>query len=314
MLATLLLQGIFTIVELNAENLFDCVHDSLKQDYDFLPTSAYKWTHTRYWRKVNRIGQVIVASTDSTVKQLPDLVALCEVENDSVLTDLTRKSLLRGAYYSYVMTHSPDLRGIDVALLYCPYTFNLLESHSISIPCLKDFGPTRDILYAKGVTAYDDTLHVFVVHAPSRTGGELASRPYRMHVVKTLLQSVDSVRDRQPEANIIVTGDFNDYSDDKPLRHLTSNGLTELSKNARGLHVAKGTYRYHGLWGSLDHIFISGPWSRLCQQCYVFDASYLLEPDTKYGGYKPRRNYQGPKYLNGFSDHLPLVTVFKGEP
>ena len=51
MLATLLLQGIFTIVELNAENLFDCVHDSLKQDYDFLPTSAYKWTHTGYCGK-----------------------------------------------------------------------------------------------------------------------------------------------------------------------------------------------------------------------------------------------------------------------
>src|SRR3712207_8786524 len=41
--------------------------------------------------------------------------------NDSVLTDLTKKSLLRNARYEYVMTDSPDERGIDVALLYSPF-------------------------------------------------------------------------------------------------------------------------------------------------------------------------------------------------
>ena len=48
----------------------------------------------------------------------PALVALCEVENDSVLRDLTRYSVLREAGYRYVITHSPDERGINVALLY----------------------------------------------------------------------------------------------------------------------------------------------------------------------------------------------------
>ena len=32
-----------------------------------------------------------------------------------------------------------------------------------------------------------------------------------------------------------------------------------------------------------------------------------LREDTKYGGVKPRRNYNGMRYNNGFSDHLPLV-------
>ncbi len=48
---------------------------------------------------------------------VPDFVALCEVENDSVLFDLTKRSALRGVNYDYVMTDSPDERGIDVALL-----------------------------------------------------------------------------------------------------------------------------------------------------------------------------------------------------
>jgi hypothetical protein len=50
-------------------------------------------------------------------------VALTEVENDSVLTHLTRHSPLRNAGYEYVMTTSDDERGIDVALLYQPATF-----------------------------------------------------------------------------------------------------------------------------------------------------------------------------------------------
>lgn len=56
-------------------------------------------------------------------------MALCEVENDSVLFDLTRRSALRGVNYDYVMTDSPDERGIDVALLIshllCAYTVPL---------------------------------------------------------------------------------------------------------------------------------------------------------------------------------------------
>lgn len=56
--------------------------------------------------------------------QLPDLVALCEVENDSVLFDLTKRSVIRTAGYEYVMTDSPDERGIDVALMYQPFSFH----------------------------------------------------------------------------------------------------------------------------------------------------------------------------------------------
>src|SRR3712207_5686087 len=99
--------------------------------------------------------------------------------NDSVLTDLTKKSLLRNARYEYVMTDSPDERGIDVALLYSPFSFRLITSYPIRIDLLPDMKPTRDILYASGEIITGDTLHVFVVHAPSRSGGAKLSEPYR---------------------------------------------------------------------------------------------------------------------------------------
>ena len=35
----------------NAENLFDCQHDSLTDDFEFLPDGRRRWTHTRYHTK-----------------------------------------------------------------------------------------------------------------------------------------------------------------------------------------------------------------------------------------------------------------------
>ena len=71
----------------------------------------------------------------------PALVGLCEVENDTVLRDLTRRSPLKELNYRYVMTDSPDLRGIDVALLYQRDLFKLLSFRSVSIPPLKQVSP-----------------------------------------------------------------------------------------------------------------------------------------------------------------------------
>jgi len=39
----------------------------------------------------------------------------------------------------------------------------------------------------------------------------------------------------------------------------------------------------------------------------IFKAGFLLEPDIKFGGLKPKRTYVGFKYQEGFSDHLPVL-------
>lgn len=313
MTLSMLLISLFTFVELNCENLFDCRHDSLKNDTEFLPDGAYHWTRTRYWQKLDRIGQTILScGVKEQTWQLPDMVALCEVENDSVLHDLTRRSLLRNARYDYVMTNSPDERGIDVALMYSPYSFRLIGSHSVRVKPIKGMRPTRDILYASGVTASGDTLHVIVAHLPSRRGGEKYSRPFRMMAARQVAAVIDSIYNKvSAEAKIIVAGDFNDYSNSESMQLLCSKRMIGVSKGAKGHNGAKGTYRYQGLWGSLDHILVSIPLADIATECYVNDAEFLIERDEKYGGVKPRRNYLGPRYLNGYSDHLPLVARFQ---
>ena len=310
--ASLLLSGFLTFVELNCENLFDCQHDSLKNDTEFLPTAGRQWTPRRYWRKLDNIGRTIISCTPDTVTfQLPDLVALVEVENDSVLHDLTRRSLLRNAGYEYVMTCSPDERGLDVALLYQPFSFQLLHHYPLRVEPLEGMRPTRDILYVSGRDMSGDTLHVFVVHAPSRYGGERETRPFRQQVAQRLMQSVDSLRALSPAARILVAGDFNDYFRDASLQYLESQNLQNVSKKATGHHGARATYRFQGLWASLDHIFVSPSLQTALDTCYVNDQPFLLEEDEKYGGVKPRRTYNGFRYQRGFSDHLPLVASFR---
>lgn len=298
-----------TAVELNVENLFDTQHDSLKQDEEFLPQGSYHWTPYRYWQKLHRLGQTIVAcGTDSVAWALPDIVALCEVENDTVMRDLTQRSILRTAAYDYVMTDSPDVRGIDVALLYSPFSFRLIYADTLRITSPQcDMRPTRDVLHACGELLSGDTLHVFVLHAPSRRGGERTSRPYRMAVAQRIANACDTIRTLHPAAKLLVMGDFNDYRDAHALRFLATKGLVDVSREAVGTHGARATYRYQGLWASLDHILLSSNLLPHLRQCVVIDEPFLLEPDTKYGGVKPRRGYYGPRYNDGFSDHLPLV-------
>ena len=309
MILSLLLAGFLTFVELNCENLFDTRHDEGKQDEEFLPDATRHWTGKRYWRKLNNIAQELLSCTSEP--GIPDLIALCEVENDSVVRDLCRRSLLRGAGYDYLVTRSPDLRGIDVALLYSPFSFSPVRHYPLRVEPVEGMRPTRDILYVAGRVASGDTLHVFVVHAPSRFGGERYSRPFRQQVVDRLGASLDSLRQVSPDAQVVIAGDFNDGADGHALRQLYTYGLVNISSGAIGQHGVKGTYRYKGEWGSIDHILSSPSLVSRVDTVFIHAPRFLLEEEPLYGGFRPRRTYNGMRYQPGYSDHLPLVARFR---
>ena len=166
---TLRSQQSMTVMFLNCENLFDPEDDPLKDDDDYTPDGDYHWTRSRYWDKLDAVSKVIVAADEDLA---PALVGLSEVENETVLNDLTARAALREAGYRFVMTDSPDRRGIDVALLYRRSYFRLLGQESLSVN-LKPYGggATRDILHVTGVLENFDTIDVYVCHWPSRYGG-----------------------------------------------------------------------------------------------------------------------------------------------
>lgn len=310
-------QESFRVLFYNVENLFDCTDDTLKNDNEFLPDAVRHWTPYRYRDKLKKLAKVIVASGGESV---PDLVGLCEVENDICMRDLVKFSLLKEAGYRYVMTDSPDQRGIDVALLYQRGSFRLLQKQDIRIPKRwDDQRPTRDILHVVGQVISGDTLDVFVYHAPSRSGGTRESEPFRLLTAGVLKHTVDSLMEVRRNPYVLLMGDFNDYPTNKSVcdvlgalpchREVQSEGLYNLMHGLK-----EGTYRYRGEWGILDQFIVSGSMLQerggirtLSGKARIFRHPFLLTEDAKYGGDMPFRTYNGMRYLGGFSDHLPIA-------
>ena len=304
-------------MEYNVENLFDCRHDSLKQDYEFLPDSPKGWSMNRYQDKLNKIAKVILAASH---EQVPDLVGLCEVENEYCLDGLTQYSPLRDAGYRYIMTNSPDERGVDVALLYQPATFSHISTQCIGIP-YKEIKrrPTRDILHVTGRVVSGDTLDVFVCHMPSRSGGEVKSEPYRLFTARFLKEAADSVMGVRQNPHVVIMGDFNDYPSNRSLTEVL--GAVKPGKKVKKYTLYNlmdgkegGTYRYRGEWGTLDQMIVNGMMlqkkSRIrtsYNDAQILTFPFLLEEDDRYGGDTPFRTYFGKKYHGGYSDHLPVA-------
>ena len=292
------------LVSYNVENLFDCVDETLTNDNEFLPEATRHWTPYRYWQKLHALSRVIASIGGD---RAPDLVALCEVENDSVMRDLTRRSSLRTAKYDYLMTSSADPRGVDVALMYKPTTFRPFAHQALSLPSGQHL---RDVLLVSGQLHMGDTLDVFVCHLPSRLNGR-KSEQLRGAVVESICQAIDSVCLERTTPRIVVMGDFNDTPKSKALLPLVERvGMTCVTEGLGG------SYRYKGKWEQIDHVYLS---SALLQQdgdsatlhlsprgAWNFEADFLVEPESLYGGYRPLRTYNGMRYVGGTSDHLPV--------
>ena len=251
-------------------------------------------------------------------------MGLCEVENDHCLKDLTENSPLREAGYRYVITDSPDERGIDVALLYQRGSFKLLGKNSLSVPYKEmERRPTRDILHVMGQVASGDTLDVFVCHMPSRAGGEEKSEPYRLFTAQILNIAADSIINLRQHPNVMIMGDFNDYPTNnsiaKVLGAVAPKGEVQAKKLYNLMDGRKeGTYRYRGEWGVLDQLIVSGfllqghdSMRTSYDKAQILKYPFLLEEDEKYGGDIPSRTYWGKKYHGGYSDHLPVCVDFE---
>lgn len=317
----------FRVAHYNMENVFDTIHDAGKTDEGFLPASEREWDSRKYRTKLANLARVIAGMGKT---QPVDVIGVCEVENDSVLRDLTERTMLRRLGYKYIATSSNDVRGIDVGLLYQPERFLPLSVDTISVPYDSIERPTRDILHVCGMAASGDTLHIFVNHWPSRRGGKLVTQDYRMRAARTIMQFLDSLFVSDPDAKIILVGDFNDEYRDNSIRHglraragfdykgeADPRGLYVLTARKKGRNGIKGTYKYRGRWNQLDQIIVSGNLlqGRGLRTSYddcriVDDIPFLLEKDKNGKSVKPRHTYYGTYYRGGTSDHLPVIAVF----
>jgi predicted extracellular nuclease len=297
----------------NVENLFDTIDHPLVIDEEFLPDGANKWSNVRYQQKLQNISKIIA-------RMNPDIIGLCEIENRTVLEDLVKHPNLAGKRYQIAHIDMDDARGVDVALLYRPSVFKpfLIKKIAIKDPAEPAF-KTRDILWVKGLFN-KDTLHVAVNHWPSRRGGK---EDKRLIAATTLKHAVDSVLKKNPAANIVMMGDFNDDPANRSIKKIL------LAKNASGQEVlfnaaeptfkkGYGTLGFNGAWNLFDQMIISHGLSTskvkyVPQSFTIFKQPDMQEPAGKYRGF-PRRTFVSGRYdPEGYSDHFPVFIVLANQ-
>ncbi|NPA45253.1 MAG: endonuclease, partial [Chlorobi bacterium] len=204
-------RGDMRIMFYNTENLFDIFDDTLKIDEAFTPDGEKHWNKRKFDKKLYNISKVITAVGQW---ELPEVIGLCEIENRYVLERLIKQTALKNFNYRIIHKESPDRRGIDVGMLYRKDKFHPISYEAVRVVFPFDANkPTRDILYVKGTNNYNDTLHIFVNHWPSRWGGQLETDRKRMFAASVLKGKVDSLFDADVNPNIIIMGDLNDYPD-----------------------------------------------------------------------------------------------------
>lgn len=305
----------YTIGFYNLENLFDTEDDKTILDDDFTEDSARNWNTERYNNKIRKLGKIIKKLGKANQSHPPVIVGVAEVENRGVLFDLTNSKHLKEHRYQFIHFDSPDERGIDTALLYRENHFTVLESEAIPLYIDNTNGKrdyTRDILYVKGVLE-NNVVHILVNHWPSRRPGFDKTVYKRKAAAVKNRKIISNILLEDPDAKIIVMGDFNDNPTSESMVILKDTDFY----NPMGLLLTKetGTLNYRGEWNLFDQIIISNnflkPHNNPLQfvESNIFNPIELQEFAGKFKG-NPFRTYIGDKFLGGISDHFPVYEVF----
>jgi len=312
----------------NVENLFDTINQSNVNDEEFTPTGANLYTPTVYLDKLSKLEQVI---SDIGTEVSPDglsVLGLAEIENETVIQDLIKQPKLKPRNYQYVHYNSPDVRGVDVGLIYNPKYLKVISSQSLNVPLKNSDGTprhTRDLLYVYGM--YNgEPMHFFVNHWPSRRGGEEASAPGRALAAQTAKTCIDSIMKDNPNAKVILMGDLNDDPVSPSVEKvLMANGNKEKVKQS-GLYNpwmsyykdGIGTLAYNDAWNLFDQIIVSEAFLPSKQSGFflhksnIYKKEFMIQNSGRYKGY-PKRTYDFSVYLGGYSDHFPTYLVLLKE-
>jgi hypothetical protein len=304
----------------NVENLYDPYNDTTKLDDEFTSAGQRHWTYGKFHEKIVHLSRLILSIGEWDP---PAIVTMAEVENLYVLKKLIYDTPLKNVKYKIIHYDSPDVRGVDVALIYRPDKFKVIYSQAFKVVFPFDSAiRTRDILYVQGTVFKGDTIHLFVNHWPSRRGGYNESTPRRNFVAALLRSKIDSLFRNNPSSNIIIMGDFNDEPGNESLCRIlkarpdTAELQTTYLVNLMSVKMKdwnQGTIKYQGKWSIFDQFIVSGSLfykqngiHTSFQDAHIFMGAFLLDDDAKFLGGKPNRTYVGPRYNGGYSDHLPV--------
>ena len=303
----------------NLENAFD-TNDNPNPgggagDDEYIPESESKWTADRYDLKLRNLASVINKMNNG---QGPDILGVCEVENQYVLIDLINKYLVN-KNYRIVYKESQDVRSIDVALIYRSdkFKWDMMSAYSITLP---DGYLSRDVFCVK-LVKNDKPLYVILNHWPSKRGGAEQSEPNRMIAAERMKDAVTDINLKEKNPDIIMIGDLNDNPDEPAIaKTLGAVSIADAGKVKADFwnvvtpiwdRSSTGSYNYNSKWDMIDNIIVNNGmldnsgFSVLAKTVEIISSPEMKETSGKYAG-SPFRTYAGKKYLGGYSDHFPV--------
>lgn len=308
-----------SVMTFNVENLFDNTDDAGKKDETYLPkemknsqfhTRKCRQVKVRRWREEclfwdwsDDVVQQKLKVVGATIRQVnnglgPDIVALQEVENMSILEQLRDNHLTGLGYDTLVLIEGNDKRGIDVAFLSkFPARNARLHFTRFASSQGNRIGDTRPILEATFELPGGSELIGLNVHFPA----PFHPATMREKSYATLNSILNSLPKNQP---VFAAGDFNTTSEEDVDRDVLATWVRPLWEVAHDLcEECPGTNYYapKKQWSFLDMVLWRGTDGWEMAGSYL--ANKAVEQKTKEG--TPKR-FQMPS-ASGVSDHWPLV-------
>jgi hypothetical protein len=310
--------AVYSVAFYNLENLFDTEDDPLIDDFEFTPKGPMQWTEEKYRKKLDNMASVISKLGREHCPGGPAAIGVSEIENRKVLEDLINTGSLAGMGLDIIHYDSPDLRGVDVALLYNPKLFKVTSSKAYPYILPGDTAfKTRDVLLASGTLA-GESFHILVNHWPSRRGDKSSElREFAAAINKHI---ADSIYRSDANARIVIMGDLNDDPINRSCRYVLNAKKKQDEVKPGGLFNTMwgfydkgiGSLSYKGQWNLFDQIIISESFlgkdysSLKYWKSEIFNRDFLIEKEGKYKG-SAIRTFSDGKFINGYSDHFPVL-------
>lgn len=324
MTLTLLQGSEVKIASYNVENLFDMQDDGNEYE-QYIPNTTWGWTQ--------EIQRIKLQHTAQVIRDIgADIIALQEIESESVLKELKAELNRQGLYYPHYAFAKKKNSAVAVALL-SRYPITSALSHSVS-----SNRAYRDILEAK-VNINGEKLRIYVNHWKSKSGPE----SMRLESAKVLKRIISEVSEP-----FIIVGDLNsDYEEYKTFvrsrKHNDTGGRTGINHILHTIDADENPITYvtlkedrnnlYNLWyevdsserwshefkgqsEALDNMIISPALADEKGIKYVrgtfkrFEKPYLFYKGKPYRWQLSRKK---PKYHlgEGYSDHLPIIATFR---
>lgn len=309
----------------NLENLFDIENSPRRSERleRVIGGDLDGWTQELLNHKIHQLSSIITQMNDG---RGPDILGICEIENQHVV-ELLRDSL-DSLDRSYLVEHHDmsDRRGIDVAFIYDSELFSA-EDHFSHFVMRRT--ATRDIFQVNFRTMGNRLIVLIGNHWPSRSGGRLESDGYRAIAGESLAYFHQRILQvHGSDSAILAMGDFND----EPFsRSLVIYALSNRSKrkvlNAKNPKLLNfmwplmgervGTFYFDNYPNVLDqflgnkNILKSKSPIKLLQD----SVRILRFPEMVASGKYPKPIRFGgmgkPVNLDGFSDHFPISILLR---